>query len=860
MGESDNGKIFSTFLNDLETTYDIDFIFNEEKMKALTVVGIVGKERLMRYLEHYLAGFDVFRYSDNVVFLVERSPNERFQLYKENFLLLRNRDSKDGPLSGTIVDGVTEQPLPGAKIFFPKMQRTTSSDAEGVFSIWPVTSHILKVDIDYIGYDPNHYVVGFSRFGNEQEVSVLLFPESRQLESITITASKLDENVKGMVTGVENLSIAAMKSFPAFLGEIDPIRGLSTLPGVSTVGGLASGFNVRGGETGQNLILQDGAPVYNPSHLFGFFSAFNPDMIKNVTLYKGGGPANFGSRIASVLDVSLRNGEGGKHTLSGGIGLISSRLTIEGPIAPGRSSYLIGGRLAYPNWLVRSIENISLKSSTANFHDVTAKIFHTIDDRNFVTLTGYRSNDDFKLATDSVFSWATTNVSVTWDHTFSDDLFHTLKAFNSNYFSEVHSTNPIEGFKYRNSIKNIGIKYDIVRSLNEESRLLAGLESTATLIEPGRLAPDPQSENIISQNMHDQRSLETALYFQWDVELSHRWSLYAGLRYGYFLRLGADKIYSFAGDTFDGRYPSVSDSLTYESAEVIKRFGGFEPRLSVRYLINERASLKVSYYRGYQYLHQISNTTSTTPQDYWVSSGPLLKPQRGDQYTAGVFRNFIDNQYALSLEGFYKETDQAVDYIEGADITLNPYLEGGLLQGRGVAYGVEILFKKNSGRVNGWLAYTHSRSLRKFSGKDSRTVINNGRYYPSAFDQPNHASLVLNYRLGARSFLSANFSYSTGRPITIPISKFSYDVYLSVLNYSDRNQYRISDYHRLDVSFTLKDKPRENKRLKSEWVFSVFNIYGRKNTYSISFDRYGTAHKLSVLGSVFPSVSYNFRF
>jgi hypothetical protein len=389
---------------------------------------------------------------------------------------------------------------------------------------------------------------------------------------------------------------------------------------------------------------------------------------------------------------------------------------------------------------------------------------------------------------------------------------------------------------------------------------LAGLEFNGTLIEPGKLTPDHGADNVVPENMQDQRSLESAIYFQWDHDLSEDWSISAGLRFSHFLRLGPEHIYSFNYTKLVGRYPAVEDTTSYSSRQVVKYYSGLEPRVSLRYLLNSEASVKVSYYRGFQYLHLISNTSSTTPQDYWVTSGPNLMPQIGNQYSFGLFRNLEVNRYELSLEGFYKEIKNAVDYIEGADITLNPLLEAGLSQGKGRAYGVEVLLKKPAGRINGWLSYTYSRSLRKFVQENRNIMINSGEYYPSAFDQPHHVSVVANYQVGARSFLSANFNYSSGRPITIPVSKFSYDVYLSVLNYSKRNDYRIPDYHRLDVSWTIRDKPRKNKRLSSEWVISLFNVYSRKNTYSVSFNRYGTASRLAVLGSIFPSVNYNFRF
>ena len=857
---SDNGKILGDFLSRAEEEHQVDFICNLNEMRAYTITGIIEKTRLTDFLENYLTNFTIFRFSDAVIFIIDKSVERKFALNRENFLLFRGEQNTGITLKGTVFDAINSDPLIGAKIFLPQMNKTAAADVEGRFNAGVVNGNIIQIDVEYIGYEPNHYIIGFSRFGSEHELSAKLLPESRELQSVTIIADRVDENVTAKITGVETLSITTLKALPAFMGEIDPIRSLTTLPGVSTVGELASGFNVRGGESGQNLIMQDGAIIYNPSHLFGFFSAFNPDLVSNVTLYKGGGPANFGSRISSVLDVSLRNGDASKHTISGGLGLISSRLTAEGPIVRNRSSYLVGGRISYANWLVHATDNISLRSSAANFHDITAKIFHTINENNYLTLSGYHSNDDFKLATDSVFSWSTTNFSLKWDHTFHENSFSTMTLSNSNYSSEVHSISEIEGFKYYNAIRNTGLKYDYTRVLNDESKLLGGLEANATVLEPGKLTPTDNFDNVVPEDMQDQRSLESALYLQWDKDITEKWSLSAGLRYSYFLRLGEENILTYDYSNMNGRYPSIADTVYYGSNEIIKRYSGLEPRVSVRYLVNTRASIKGSYYRGLQYMHLISNTSSTTPQDYWVTSGPRLRPQIGDQYSLGIFQNLKDNRYELSLEGFYKEISDAVDYIEGADITLNPALEAGLSQGDGLAYGVEVLLKKATGRTNGWLAYTWSRSLRRFEYESSGIIINDGEYYPSAFDQPHHVSLILNHQLGVRSFLSANFNYSTGRPITIPVSKFSYDVYLSVLNYSERNDYRIPDYHRLDISWTIKDKIRSNKRFRSEWVFSLFNVYSRKNTYSVAFNRYGTASKLAVLGSIFPAVNYNFRF
>lgn len=857
---NDNGKPLGSLLHDLELKYGVDFIYDERKLQALTVNNVMTRQRVLDYLGAYAGIYKVVTISDRITFIIDKTLVENYGLTKESYIVLKERESSVFPLEGVVLDGKTDEPLVGAQVIFPETKKGTLSEVNGNFRLEGITNGLHVLEIQFVGYDVKTYLITFSKYSQWEKISTTLIPESRELQSVTVTAERINENVVNQITGIEKMSIATIKSVPTFLGEVDPIRSLTTLPGVTT-SELSSGFIVRGGESGQNLITQDGATIYNPSHLFGFFSAFNPDMVNGVTLYKGGGPANFGSRISSVLDVTLKNGDAGKTKITGGVGLVSSRLSVEGPIIKNRTSYLIGGRLSYCNWLVKSTDDIQLKNSSANFRDVTGKVFHTINTNNFVTLSLYNSYDAFTLATDSTFSWGTFNASLKWDHTFTDRLFSTLSISNSNYFSDVESFNEIESFTYRNSITNYGVKYELNYLLGEDSKIVGGFDLAGITIEPGRLVPDKNSGNVIFQDINDQRMVEGALFLQADVRFSERWSVAAGLRYSQFFRLGKDDIYIFDYSNIQGRYPVITDTISYSKNKVIKQYNGLEPRVSLRYLASPDISLKASYYRGYQYMHLISNTTSTTPQDYWVSSGPYLKPQIGNQFSLGYFQNLGNNSYEFSLEGFYKEIFNAVDYIEGADITLNPALEAGLSQGRGKAYGLEVFFKKSTGRFNGWLSYTYSRSLRKFGDQtDSRLIINNGEYYPSAFDQPHIVNLVMNYRVGKRTFLSTNFNYSTGRPITIPISKFGYDVYLSVLNYSQRNEYRIPDYHRLDVSFTVKERPGKSRRFKGEWVFSVFNLYGRKNTYSISFNRFGTASKLSVLGSVFPSITYNFNF
>ncbi|HZI24790.1 MAG TPA: TonB-dependent receptor [Chryseolinea sp.] len=633
---SDNGKPLAALLNEIEAKQGVDFIFDEKKLQALTVHGLTMKQRLVEYLDQYLAIYKAVRINERIIFIMDRIQADSAGFSRENYIILKKKNSARFSIEGIVLDGKTDEPLVGAQVIFPAVRKGTLSDVNGNFKIDDVTDGTHILEIQFVGYDVKRYVLGFSQYSDTEKIKTTLAPESRELQSVTVTADRINENVVSQITGIEKMSIATIKAMPTFLGEVDPIRSLTTLPGVTTTE-LSSGFIVRGGESGQNLILQDGATIYNPSHLFGFFSAFNTDMVNGVTLYKGGGPANFGGRISSILDVTLKNGDAGKTKVTGGVGLVSSRLSIEGPIVKNKSSYLLGGRISYCNWLVKSTDDIRLKNSSANFRDVTGKIFHTINANNFITLSAYNSFDAFTLATDSTFSWGTFNVALKWDHTFNDQLSSALNITSSNYFSEVESFNALESFTYRNTINNYGLKYDLNYTPGEESKITAGLELNGTLIEPGKLVPESDAENITYQDMNNQRMLEGAVFLQGDFKLSEKWSLSTGLRFSQFFRVGEDEIYIFDYNNIQQRYPTITDTVFYAKNEVIKSYNGFEPRVSVRYLLSQDVSIKASYYRGFQYMHLISNTTATTQQNYRVASGPYLKPQVGDQYSLGYF-------------------------------------------------------------------------------------------------------------------------------------------------------------------------------------------------------------------------------
>lgn len=858
VSKNDNGKKLSQLLSEIETKYDYDFIVNNNApLEAYTVTGLTEEISFFNFLELFVRplGLIVIKKGRSVLF-VPKAIYDSYGSRKDNFIILpANKDSKTGLVKGVVKESSNETII-GAQVVIPELQAGNVTDVNGNFS-FRVKKGVYELKCRFVGYKTVSYIVAFSPLANIPEMEITMQPESIELEGIVVGASRSDNNVKSNITGVNTMSIKTIKAMPAFMGEVDVIKSLTTFPGVSTPGELSSGFNVRGGDSGQNLIMQDDAIIYNPTHLFGFFSAFNPDMVSNIELFKGGGSAKYGGRISSVLNVDLRNGDAGKFTVNGGLGLVSSRLTLEGPIKRDKSSFIVGGRISYVNWMIKDLENKDVKNSRANFYDLTAKFLFTLNKNNAISLSGYTSSDGFKLSGDSTFSWQTQNASFKWDHVFNETLSSKLSLSNSNYKNIVINEDNVDGFEYVNSINNSRLNYDVqfVHSDNYEASI--GTDVILSEIEPGKL--ETNGINTEPVDLNDQHSLEAAFYVNNDFSLSPTFSLSAGLRFSNFWRLGADDVYAFDYTNLNGRYPSITDTVSYEKGEIIEYYNGWEPRLSLRYLIRTDFSIKGSYYLTYQYLHLISNTVSVTPQDYWVASSPHLKPERADQWSLGVFKNFKNDEYELSVEGFYKNIHNTIDYIEGADNVLNQSLEAGLIQGDGIAYGGEFMFRRNLGVISGWLSYTYSRSLRKFDSDLEYQTINDGKFYPSVYDQPHNLSLVLNLKMGDYVTFTTNFSYSTGRPITIPISKVSYEHYLSVLSYSQRNEYRIPDYHRLDISFTIKEKHIQNKKINGEWILGIYNLYGRKNTYSIFFSDKGSAFKTSILGTIFPYITYNFK-
>ena len=693
------------------------------------------------------------------------------------------------------------------------------------------------------------------------KLNVEMQEDVRPLKEVVVEAEKL-KNVSGLVMGVEKLDIRTVKQVPTAFGEADVLKVVLTLPGVKSVGESSTGLNVRGGATDQNLILFNDATIYNPSHLFGFFSAFNPDAIKSVELYKNSLPAKYGGRLASVLEITGREGNKKEFAGSGGIGLISGRLTLEGPIVKDKTSFLVGGRTTYSDWLLKALPNKNMQNSRASFYDFNTTISHEINEKNSLLLSGYLSEDNFKLGTDTLYNYHNQNVSLRWNHVFNTRLYGVVTGGYSGYnYNVTGDKNPVNAFELGYDLSQANIKADLSYYPNPKHVVDMGASSILYRTKPGSFKP-LGSESLVEPDVLEQeRALETAFYVSDQYEVNERLSVSAGIRYSIFSALGAKNVYEYASGVAKSEN-TIIDTVAYGSGDFIKTYHGPEYRLSLRYNLTSDMSVKLGYNRTRQYLHTLTNTAMVSPTDVWKLSDRHIRPQVGDQYSIGIFRNFRNNTVEASVETYYKSMRDFLDYRSGAQLILNHHIETDVINSMGKAYGVEAMLKKNTGKLNGWVSYTYSRSLVKTSDATSSEVINNGKYYPSNFDKPHDLTLVGNYRFSRRFSTSFNFTYSTGRPITVPLATYELGGVKRVY-YSDRNQFRIPDYYRADVGLNIEGNHKVRKLAHSSWTVSVYNLTGRKNPYSVYFiseDSKIKGYKLSIFGQPIPTVTYNFKF
>lgn len=759
-------------------------------------------------------------------------------------------------LSGYVRNTRTGEPISGVVISPEPPGVATVTDRYGYYSLsLPRGHHILNAQ--GLGLRDSHFQIMLYADG---KMDIDLREQVTTLREVIVSSQKT-LNVNRVQLGVEQLNIQQIKQVPTVMGEADVLRVVLTLPGVKSVGEASTGLNVRGSSADQNLILFNDATIYNPSHFFGFFSAFNPEVVKGVELFKSSIPAQYGGRVASVLDITAREGNKKEYTGTAGIGLLTSRFTIEGPLDKGKTSFILGGRATYADWLLNQLPE-QYKHSRGSFNDVNLLLSHKINEKNNLYFNGYLSNDRFNLNSDTFYKYGNRNLSIKWKHVFSNKVTGSYILGYDRYQYDISSDgNPVNGFKLNFDINQYNIKADHNWYLNSRTTLDFGLSSIHYVLHPGDYEPYNSRSLVTPNKMQPEYGQESALYLSDRYTISPAFSIVAGIRYSMYNYLGPHTEYEYPS----GQPKTVLDqtgATHYGNGKIIQTWQGPEFRFSARYAITNSFSIKAGYNSLRQYTHMLSNTTSMAPTDVWKLSDPYIRPQLGDQVSLGFYKNLHNNTIETSVEVYYKRLHDYLDYRSGATLILNPHLETDVLNSKGKAYGVELSIRKTAGKLNGWISYTFARTFLKTDDPTAGEIVNHGRWYPADFDIPNDVTAVVNYKINHRFSLSGNVLYYTGRPITLPIAEYYYAGSARVL-YSDRNAYRIPDYFRADFSMNIDGNYKIHQKTHNSWTIGVYNLTGRQNPYNVYFVSENGAvngYKLSIFGSAIPFVNFNIHF
>ncbi|MCW3464345.1 TonB-dependent receptor [Chitinophaga nivalis] len=765
-------------------------------------------------------------------------------------------------VSGYVKDKQNGESLVGISIGKPGTSLGTITNEYGFYSLTlPAGEHDLQ--FTYVGYATFKTTVKLQRNIN---LDVKLEGTSSQLNEITVTGAKQEKSVNTLNTSINRLDIQQMKKMPTFMGEVDVLRAIQTLPGVNTVGEGASGFNVRGGNSDENLILLDEAPVYNSTHMMGFFSVFNPDAVKSLNLIKGGFPAEYGGRTSSVLDIRMKDGNNQHFNVNGGIGNIFSRLSVEGPLVKDKSSFIVAARRSYIDLLMKPFLKGDMKNTKLSFYDITAKANYKFNKNNTLFVSGYFGRDVFGFGKDVNMNWGNTTATIRWNHVFTNRLFLNLTTYYSKYDYSLQFTNDskksneesLQSYDWTSNIINYGLKPSFTYYLNTNNSLHFGVQGIYYTFKPGT-GTSTEGSSVSQKQLVDKHALESAIYIDHEYKPSKKFGIQYGARLSSYQLLGKGLVYTF-NDTTPGIRKTLNSVKSYGSGENIKSYVYFEPRISAKYALSDEHAVKVAYSRTSQFMHQLSNTASPTPLDIWTPSTNNIKPMVSDQYTVGYFYNAPNDAYEFSAEAFYKTTDNQLDYIDNANLQLNPLIEADLLPSQGRAYGIELYAKKDIGKTTGWISYTLSRTERKTPG------ISMDEWFLNRYDRTHNVNLVLTHTLNKRTSFSANWVFASGTPATFADNRLQFQDWDIPYNSTEkRNNYRLKPFHRLDLSMTLKGK-NQNKRWKGEWVFSLYNVYGRKNAYTVYFKpneddaTKREAVRLSIIGSIIPGITYNFKF
>lgn len=763
-------------------------------------------------------------------------------------------------LAGTVT-GISGQPISGGSILIIKKDLGTVTNRNGNYSI-QLTGGTYIVKVTYLGYKPVEKQINLN---SDQTLNFTIIPQTENLEEVIVTDNIEGINIRDPEMSVSKLDASSIKKIPVIFGEVDVIRSLLQLPGVSNAGEGASGFNVRGGATDQNLILIDDALVYNSSHLFGFFSIFNADAVDNLKLYKGGIPASYGGRVASVLDIQQKTGNSQKLKGEGGIGVISSKLTLDGPIQKNKSSFFLSGRGTYAHLFLKLTDN----ANSAYFYDLNTKLNFNIDEQNSLSFSGYYGLDYVNINDSFTNIYGNAFGILNWEHQFNEDIKSSLNFSYSQYDYELDLA--LVGFNFQNDISNFDLSYQIDQVIHPDLSLSYGLSTIRYTVNPGIIVPTTPESPINPRQLNNKYAFDNAAFVSVSQSLSERINVQYGMRVSAFLRMQDKSIDSYANDN-PLLYDNIRDiyveaepieTISGNTSKVNKSYFNLEPRLGISYVLDDNTSVKASYNRMVQNLHLLSNTSSPTPFDVWTPSGTYIKPQKLDQYALGFFKDFENIPFTFETEVFYKSINNRIDYIDGANLIANDAIERVILNGESRAYGLEFYLKKNTGKLTGWLSYTLSRSEQRTPGRTQGEIgINNGEWYLNGYDKTHDISLTSSYELSDKWVLNSNFVLQTGRPVNFPVGQFEFQD-LNIPVFEGRNLNRLPTFHRLDVSATYTPE-QKNKKWTSSWNFGIYNVYNRRNAASLNFEQntstgQNEAVRFSIFGIV-PSVSYSFKF
>ena len=848
----------NSLLNKTIAKNGLSFIITDDNKiilsKGYTIKTNFRKEYL-EYLERNQTKADTAVYSMPVPKTEEKRSNEEYSVFKIGNPSGQSNNGKV-VLSGTITNPQTGEPLVGVIVYAGKLKVGAVTNNVGFYSI---------------ELPKGQYQIEFRMVGMRQTIrNIIIYSDgilniemaenTNQLNEVVVSANR-ENIVRNVKMGIEKINIKMLKQIPMGMGEVDLFKSSLLLPGVQSVGEASSGYNIRGGSADQNLILLNGAPIINPSHFFGFFSAFNSDMIEDVTLYKSGIPAKYGGRVSSVMDIVLKEGSTQKFNVSGGISPLTGRLMVEGPIIRNKASFIISARTTYSDWLLRQLKNIQLKKSSASFYDIQGMLVFDPNDRNAFSLSGYISNDYFGYYKESTISYRNIASTLKWRHIYNSKFSSQFSATLSNY--DYHDNSTQDSTSYYSLYYRLNqqiFRADFTYRPIDNHKIEFGLDATKYDLLPGVQNPVGIYSDILPKHLEGESALEPALYASDEFDVSSRLLISGGLRFTLFTAFGPRSQNVYTANS-PRTLENIVDTVHYGKGSILKIYPGLEFRLSGRFIITPDLSVKAGIQRNFQYINMISNTTSMTPTDIWKLSDNYMKPQRGDQFSLGLYKNFNSKALELSVEGYYKILNNILDYKGGAELLMNDHLETDIINGTGKAYGVELMLKKQLGMLTGWISYTYSRVLLKVDGKFEEEKINEGNYFPANYDKPNDLKLVANAKFFRRFNFTTNLVYNTGRPITYPVAYYNF-LNINRVFYSERNEFRIPDYLRLDFAATINGNLKAKKLNHSSLTFTVYNALGRRNPYSIFFKAENgsvNGYQMSIFGQPIFMVTYNFR-